>query len=85
LIKSFLKGRYQKITPSNVTDSSKSSKWEEIKNGDPQGSIFGPFFFLCYRNYLPNMINNDTNIILFADDTSILVTDSNKLDFNDKY
>ena len=28
------------------------------------------------------MINNDTNILLFVDATSILVTDSNKLDFN---
>jgi len=44
LIKSYLKGRYQKVTLSNVTDSSKSSKWEEIKNGVPQGLILGPCF-----------------------------------------
>ena len=35
LIKSYLRGRYQKVTLGNVTDSSKSSKWEEIKNGFP--------------------------------------------------
>ena len=52
------------------------------KNGVPQGSILGPLFFLFYRNDLPNMINNDTYTVHFADNTSILVTDSNKLDFN---
>jgi len=82
LIKSFLKGRYQKVTLGNVTDSCKSFKWEERKNGVAQGSILGPLLFLFYRNDLPNMINNDTNMVLFANDASILVTDSNKLDFN---
>ena len=33
LIKSYLIGRYQKVTLGNVTDRSKSSKWDEIKNG----------------------------------------------------
>jgi hypothetical protein len=82
LISSFLNVRYQKVTVGNVTDSCKSSKWEERKNGVPQGSILGPLLFLFCRNSLPNMINNDNNLILFADDSSILVTDSNKLDFN---
>jgi len=51
-------------------------------NGVPQGLILGHLLFLFYRNDLPNMINNDTSMVLFADDTSILVTDSNKLDYN---
>jgi hypothetical protein len=36
--------------------------------------------FLKCRNVNNN--NNNTNKELFADDTSVLVTDSNKLDFN---
>jgi len=44
LIESYLKGRYQKVTLGIVTDSSKPSTWEEIKNGVPQGSILGPCF-----------------------------------------
>ena len=82
LIESYLTGRYQKVTLSNVTDNIKSSKWEDIKNGVPQDSILGPLFFLFYINYLPKIINNDANMILLADDTSILVTSPNKTDFN---
>ena len=81
LIESYLKGRYRKVILGNVTDSSKSSIWEEIKNGVLQGSILGPPFFF-YINDLPKIINNGTNMVLFVDDTSILVTDSNKMDFN---
>jgi hypothetical protein len=46
LIKSYPKGRQQKVTLGNVTDSSKSSKWEDRKNGVPRGSILGPCFYL---------------------------------------
>ena len=55
LIESYLTGRYQKVTLGNVTDSSKSSKWEE-KNGVPQGSIFSFLFFLFYINNLPKIM-----------------------------
>ena len=82
LIESYLTGRYQKVTLGNVTDNSKSSKWEEVKNGVLQGLNLGPLFFLFYINDLPKIINNDTNMILFADDTSILVTNPNKIYFN---
>jgi hypothetical protein len=55
LNKSYLKGRYQKAVLVNVTDSSKSSKREEIKNGVMQGSILGPSFFLFYIKDLPKI------------------------------
>jgi hypothetical protein len=53
-----------------------------IKCGVPQGSIHGPLFFLFYINDLHKIVHKDNNIVLFADDTSITITDSNKLDFN---
>jgi hypothetical protein len=47
----------------------------------PQGSILDLPFFLIYINHLPTIINNDNNIVLSADDTSIIITDTNKDDF----
>jgi hypothetical protein len=39
-------------------------------------------FFLIYINDLPTIVNKDNNIVLFADDTSIIITDSNRKAFN---
>ena len=84
LIKSYLAGRYQKVIINNNNNNNynNSSKWELIKNGVPQGSVLGSLLFLIYVNGLPKIIPDYNSIVLFADDTSLLVTDSNKKDFN---
>jgi hypothetical protein len=53
-----------------------------IKNGVLQGSVLGLVLFLLKINDLPKIIPKYNSIVLFADDTSILITDSNNVDFN---
>jgi len=81
LIESYLTGRYQRVTLNNIINKNNSSKWELLKCGVPQGSILGPFFFLTYINDLPTIVNNNNNMVLFADDISIIITDTNRRDF----
>jgi hypothetical protein len=52
------------------------STTREIAHGVPQGSILGPVLFLLYINDLPLNIMG-SKIVLFADDTNILVSREN--------
>jgi len=82
LAKSYLDGRCQKVILSHNNDI--ESTWEKIKQGVPQESILGPTFFLIYINDLPNLASIGTKILLYVDDTSILVTSPNLENFETK-
>jgi hypothetical protein len=47
------------------------------QHGSPQGSILGPLFFLLYVNNLPNVTANNAKIVLYADDTCIIMPNPN--------
>ena len=64
LIESFLNNRQQRVVLNG-----QCSSWENIKAGVPQGSILGPLLFLIYINDISH--NLESNVKLFADDTSI--------------
>ena len=64
LIRNFLSDRKQRVLLNG-----KSSKWENISAGVPQGSVLGPLFFLVYINDLVD--NVDSDVKSFADDTSL--------------
>jgi len=80
LLKSYLKGRYQRVVLNNYSSSS-CSNWGETTHGVTQGSILGPLLFLLYINDLPRITNDNSKIILFADDTSMIITNPNPLNF----
>jgi hypothetical protein len=53
------------------------SKWEHVKHGVPWGSVLGPLQFLIYINDFSSIISKIANPLLFADDTSIIISHTN--------
>ncbi len=69
--RSYLNNRLQYVHLQN----SNSSKLT-VKCGVPQGSILGPLLFLIHINDITK-VSNILNIIMFADDTNLFLSDTN--------
>jgi hypothetical protein len=81
LYKSYLTNRHQRTLVYDQIGNAITSTWAKVKHSVPQDSILGPLLFLLFMNDLPKFMRDKSTPILFADNTSILVSQSNLSDF----
>ena len=73
MINSFLSNRRQRVVVEG-----KSSSWENMKSGIPQGTVLGPILFVIFVNDLTDDLTSMTK--LFSDDTKVYREVNNRED-----
>ena len=84
LLASYLLSRYQRVQIINSSlNANTVSKWTKIKYGVPQGLNLFLLLLLLYTYIIdvPKAINHKAIPIIFADDTNILITSPNNINF----
>jgi len=79
LMESYVRNRYQRVVINDYF-----STWKKVQHGVPQGSVLGPLLFLIYINDLSKSISDKSIPILFADDTSFIITNYDDSEFRHK-
>jgi hypothetical protein len=81
-IKSYRRNRYQRVEiKNNHFNHNTFASWGGIKHSVPHGSVLDPLLFFLYINDLSKTINGKSKPIVFADNMSIMYTNSNLEDF----
>lgn len=73
---SYLEGRSQKVEISytkNNTVYKATSTPLPLNRGVPQGSVLGPILYILLTNNLPKYLEEFSQVIMYADDTALLV------------
>ena len=81
LMRSYLESRYRRMSMKYNKPNKLSSKWVHVKHGVPQEILLGPLLLLIYINNLSLSISKLANLILFADNTSINIWNTNPEEF----
>ena len=81
-MKTYLQYSYQRVVLNNNYYIS-ISDWGEVTHGVRQGSILGLLLFLLYINDLPHSINKNNKIVIFAYDTSLIISNPDPVNFRD--